>query len=155
MTQQPIQARYPAELNQCYGCGQLNDKGLHITSYWDGTEATCAFQPRPEHTAFPGLVYGGLIASLIDCHSLATAAAAVGAAEGIPETEPLPRFITASLKVDYLKPTPLNTTLTVYAHPTEIKGRKVIIASRLLANGEECARGEVIAIRIREDTLGI
>ncbi|HEY1808718.1 MAG TPA: hotdog domain-containing protein, partial [Acidobacteriaceae bacterium] len=66
------------------------------------------FTPEPWHIAIPGYVYGGILASLVDCHSTGTAAAAASRAAGLePGTEAPFRFVTASLRVDYLKPTPL------------------------------------------------
>ncbi|HEM61758.1 MAG TPA: PaaI family thioesterase, partial [Chloroflexi bacterium] len=76
MNQKAFQDYYPDDLSHCYGCGRLNEYGHQIKSYWDGEETVCTFLPEPYHTAIPGFVYGGLIASLIDCHSTATAAAA-------------------------------------------------------------------------------
>jgi acyl-coenzyme A thioesterase PaaI-like protein len=127
----------------------LNEHGLQIKSYWDGEEALCIFTPRPYHTAIPGYVYGGLIASLIDCHSTGTAAAAAFRAAGrAMDTQPPFRFLTASLHVDYLKPTPLGPALEVRARVKEIKGRKVVVESTLSADGQVCARGEVIAVQV-------
>ena len=71
-----IQDYYPEEIAVCYGCGRLNENGLQIKSYWEGDESVCRFKPRPYHTAFPGYAYGGLVASLIDCHATGTAATA-------------------------------------------------------------------------------
>ncbi len=76
MTEKAFQQYYPDDLNHCYGCGQLNENGLRIKSYWDGEETVCTFRPRPYHTAMPGFVYGGLSASLIGRPPRATAAAA-------------------------------------------------------------------------------
>jgi acyl-coenzyme A thioesterase PaaI-like protein len=149
MTQKAFQDYYPDQLSYCYGCGRLNEHGLQIKSFWDGEEAVCIFQPRPYHTAIPGFVYGGLIASLIDCHSTGTAAAAMYRSLG-RDMDSLPafRFLTASLHVDYLKPTPIDSQLEVRAMVKEIKGRKVIISTTLSSHGEVCARGEVIAIQM-------
>jgi acyl-coenzyme A thioesterase PaaI-like protein len=149
MTQKAFQDYYPDQLSYCYGCGRLNEHGLQIKSFWDGEEAVCIFQPRPYHTAIPGFVYGGLIASLIDCHSTGTAAAAMYRSLG-HDMDSLPafRFLTASLHVDYLKPTPIDSQLEVRAMVKEIKGRKVIISTTLSSHGEVCARGEVIAIQM-------
>lgn len=76
MTQKAFQDYYPDDLSHCYGCGRLNDHGMKIKSYWDGEESVCIHQPKSYYTAVPGFAYGGLIASLIDCHSTGTAAAA-------------------------------------------------------------------------------
>ncbi len=148
----PIQDFYPDELAHCYGCGRLNPQGLQIKSYWDGTKAVASFTPRAYHTAIPGFVYGGLIASLIDCHGTGTAAAAAYAAQGRPPgSKPHLRFVTASLKVDYLKPTPIDKVLVLTARPVEIKGRKVVVDVELLADSEKCAIGRVVAVQLPEE----
>jgi acyl-coenzyme A thioesterase PaaI-like protein len=154
MNQKPFQDYYPDEVAHCYGCGRLNEQGLQIKSYWEGDEAVCTFHPRPYHTAVPGYVYGGLIASLIDCHSTGTAAAAVYRAEGrAMDTEPPLRFVTGSLHVDYLKPTPIEGPLELRSEVKEIKGRRVVVTTKLLVHGEVCARGEVVAVQIPEHLL--
>ena len=77
MPDKAIQDFYAEEFAHCYGCGSLNPEGLQIKSYWDGEEAVCHFTPKPCHSGgVPGFAYGGLIASLIDCHGAATASAA-------------------------------------------------------------------------------
>ena len=80
-----FQDYYPEDVAHCFGCGRLNEHGHHIKSYWDGDETVARFVPRPHHTAIPEYVYGGLIASLIDCHGTGTAAAAAAAAVRMPE----------------------------------------------------------------------
>ena len=154
MTEKAFQDYYPDSLNYCYGCGQLNVHGLQIKSFWQGDEAVCYFQPHPYQTSLPGYVYGGLIASLIDCHSTGTASAAAYRAAGrAMDTEPAFRFLTAGLHVDYLKPTPLGPILEVRATIKEIKGRKVVVSTSLLANGEVCARGEVVCVQAPDGLL--
>lgn len=154
MSEKAFQDFYPDSLSQCYGCGRLNAHGLQIKSYWDGEESICVFEPSPYHTAIPGFVYGGLIASLIDCHSTGTASAAAYRAEGrAMDTMPPLRFLTASLHVDYLKPTPIDTRLEIRGHVKEIKGRKVVVKTTLSANGEVCARGEVVAVQAPEHLI--
>ncbi len=151
MEQKAFQDYYPDDLSYCYGCGRLNEYGLQIKSYWDGEESIAVFTPRPYHTASRCYVYGGLIASLIDCHSTGTAAAAAYRAEGRSmDTEPAFRYVTASLKVDYLKPTPLGVPLEVRGKVKEIKGKKVIVESTVSAAGVICARGEVVAVQMPE-----
>ena len=121
-----FQVHYPKETRHCYGCGTLNEHGLHIESFWDGEETVCRFKPRPYHTAIPGYVYGGLIASIIDCHSIGTAAANAYRAEGREmDTEPHLRFVTGSLQVDYLRPTPIGIELEVRGEATEIQERSL------------------------------
>ena len=151
MNSNAIQDFYPDELSHCYGCGRLNDHGLQIKSRWEGDEMVARFTPQPYHVAIPGYVYGGLIASLIDCHATGIAAAASYRAAGREMgSEPAFRFVTASLKVDYLRPTPLGVVLEVRGRATELKGRKVAVEARVIADGEVCARGEVIAVQMPE-----
>jgi acyl-coenzyme A thioesterase PaaI-like protein len=155
MSEKAIQDFYPDNVSYCYGCGRLNEPGLQIKSYWLGDEAVCIYQPRPEHIAIPGYVYGGLIASLIDCHCTGTAAAASYQAAGrAMDSLPPFRFVTASLKVDYLKPTPLGVPLEVRARVIEIKGRKVVMQASLSAEGQVCARGEVVAVQAPPEMFG-
>jgi len=154
MTEKAFQDYYPDHLSHCYGCGRLNEHGLQIKSYWDGEETVCIFHPRPYHIAIPSYVYGGLIASLIDCHCTGTAAAAAYRAEDrAMDTEPPLRFLTGSLHVDYVRPTPLGVPLEIRARVKEIKGRKVVIAATLSAQGEVCARGEVVAVQVPDHLL--
>jgi uncharacterized protein (TIGR00369 family) len=151
MNDRAFQDHYPDDVARCYGCGRLNEKGLRIRSFWDGDETVCTFVPRPEHTAVPGYVYGGLIASLIDCHGTGSAAAALYRAEGRGmDTEPPIRCVTASLQVDYLRPTPLGPPLEVRARIEEVKGKKVVLSMTLSAEGQVCARGRVVAVRMPE-----
>jgi acyl-coenzyme A thioesterase PaaI-like protein len=151
MTDKAFQDFYPDDLSYCYGCGRLNEKGLQLKSFWDGDETVATFTPRPEHMAIPGYVYGGLIASLIDCHGTGSAAAAAYRAAGREMgTEPAFRFVTASLKVQYLRPTPLGVPLEVRGRIEEVKGRKVVISATVSANGEVCATGEVVAVQMPE-----
>lgn len=164
MSLKAFQDYYPDHLSYCYGCGRLNEHGLQIKSYWDGdaadsaadsgAETICTFTPRPYHIAIPGYVYGGLIASLIDCHCTGTAAAAAYRAAGrTMDTEPPFRFVTASLHVNYLRPTPLGVPLEIRARVTELKGRKVVMETTLSAEGQVCARGEVVAVQMPENLM--
>ena len=142
---------YPDPLAHCYGCGRLNAQGHQIKTIWDGDETVTRFTPQPYHTAMPGFVYGGLIASLIDCHSTGTAAAAMYRAEGREmDSQPPFRFVTGALHVDYLKPTRLGGELEIRGRVKEIKGRKVVVTSTVFADGVATARGEVVAVQMPE-----
>ena len=145
----PLQDLYPDDFAYCYGCGRLNAHGLHVKSEWRDGESVARFQPSPHHMALPGFVYGGLIASLIDCHAMATAAAAsMEVAGATPGVDPTPRFVTASLQVDYLRPTPLGPELVLRGRATEVGERKVLVEVLLRAGDAECARGRVVAVRM-------
>lgn len=146
-----FQDYYPENVAHCYGCGSLNSHGHQIKTYWDGDsdQTLTRFTPKPEHTAIPGFVYGGLIASLIDCHCTATAAAAMYRAEKRPmDSEPAFRFVTGSLHVDFLKPTPMGAELVLRGEIREIKGRKVIVEATVSADGVVTARGEMVAVQM-------
>ncbi|MBN2460390.1 MAG: PaaI family thioesterase [Candidatus Cloacimonetes bacterium] len=151
MDQKAFQDFYPDELSYCYGCGRLNEQGLQLKSYWDGEETVAIFNPEPYHTAIPGYVYGGLIASLIDCHATGTAAAATYRQEGREmDTKPALRFVTASLQVDYLRPTPLGVPLEIRGKVKEIKGRKVMVNATVSAHGKVCAEAKVVTVQMPE-----
>lgn len=145
---------YPDELSHCYGCGRLNEQGHQLKSFWEGEESVAHFLPKPYHTAIPGFVYGGLIASLLDCHGTGTAAAAAYRAEGRGlETLPPHRFVTAALHVSYLRPTPMGVMLEVRGKVKEIKGRKVVVTATLSVNGALCAEGEIVAVEMPDSFL--
>ena len=149
MNSPAFQDAYPDDLSHCYGCGRLNEHGLQLKSRWDGEDTVAVFTPRPYHVALPGFVYGGLIASLVDCHGTASAAAAACRAEGRElGSEPPVRFVTAALHVDYLRPTPLGGPLEIRGRIEEIKGRKIVVAATVSAGGQLCARGRVVAVRM-------
>ena len=139
----------------CYGCGRLNAHGYRIKTHWEKEETVTHFRPEAFHTAIPGYVYGGLIASLIDCHGTGTAAAAMYRAEGREmDSEPPFRFVTGSLHVDFLKPTPLGGELEIRGRVMEVKGRKVIVEATVYAEGVATARGEIVAVQMPETFLG-
>ncbi len=154
MTQTAFQDYYPDHIAHCFGCGRLNEYGHQIKSYWDGEDSVCHFQPEPFHISIPGYVYGGLLASLIDCHGTGTAAAAGYRAESRGmDTDPPIRYLTASLHIDYLKPTPLGLTLEVRGKVKEIKGRKVVIEEWITANGIITVRAELIAVQVPDKLI--
>jgi len=149
-----IQDYYPDDFAHCYGCGRLNPHGLQLMTRWDGDETVARFTPRAEHVALPGFVYGGLIASLVDCHAMGTAAAAVERAEGREVgAGPAPRFVTASLRIEFLRPTPLGPELEVRARAVEVGARKVVVHATVSASGTITATGEVVAVRMPESML--
>jgi acyl-coenzyme A thioesterase PaaI-like protein len=149
MDRQAIQDHYADDLSYCYGCGRLNLRGLKLKTYSEGEETVAAFTPRPYHTAVPGYVYGGLIASLFDCHGTGSAAVAACRARGlVPGKDPVPRFVTASIKVDYPRPTPLGVELKLRGRIKEQKGRKVVVSMTLAADGEIRATAELVAVEL-------
>ena len=153
MSEKAFQDYYPDNYSHCYGCGRLNKDGMQLKSYWDGEETVCLYTPRPYHSGgFPGNIYGGLIASLMDCHSAASATAARMREDNYTadDRRPAPRFVTASLKVDYLKPTPMGVVLEIRGRIKEIKTRKIIVSTALFAAGELRAKGEAVMVQLTE-----
>ena len=142
--------------NHCWGCGTLNPCGLMIKSYPDGDGTVCRFQPSPEHMAGPThVVNGGIIAAVVDCHTICTAIAdayrVAGRALG---SEPLLWCVTASLKVDYLAPTPIGEPMELHARIREVKGRKRILECTVRSGGKDCARAEVVAVEVAPEWRG-
>ncbi len=154
MTTKAFQDFYPDHMAHCYGCGRLNDEGYHIQSYWDGDQSVCHFMPEPKYISVPGYVYGGLLASLMDCHGTGTAAAAGYRAQGrTMDSEPALRYLTAALHVEYLKPTPLGVLLEVRGRVKELRGRKVVIEEWISAADQVTVRGELVAVQVPDSLV--
>lgn len=142
-------------LATCYGCGPANAQGLQIKSYWseDGSEVVCSFQPRPEQNAgFPNVMYGGLAASLIDCHSIWTAIAWTYRDEdrghGSP---PSLSYVTGDLNIRFLKPIALDLPVLLRARMLELFPRKAIVVCDLYSGETKCVEGRVTAVRFAMD----
>lgn len=136
--------------NLCYGCGPHNHGGLRIKSFWAGEESVCTYQPERHHSAGPPqFLNGGIIATLIDCHSVCIAIANAYRMENRPiGSAPHIWCVTANLNVTYLRPTPLEMPVTLRARIAESGIKKTLLECRLYSNSEECARGDVLAVRV-------
>lgn len=144
-----IQDYYPENVAVCFGCGRSNPSGLHIRTFWDGREGVACFTPLPHHTAFPGVTYGGLIASLIDCHCIATAIAVTYDTENrTPGEGPGVFYVTGNLNVTFIRPTPIDSELMLRAQVKQLFEKKAIVTCYLFAGDQKCARGKVVAIRV-------
>ncbi|MFZ7944546.1 MULTISPECIES: PaaI family thioesterase [Bacillaceae] len=143
-----IQDEYPDDYAWCYGCGRLNEAGHHFRTRWEGEHTVTIYSPEPEHLALPGFVYGGLVASLIDCHGTGSAALTLHRKNGHEPGEGAepPRFVTASLHVDFLKPTPHGVPIKAVGTVHEIHSKKFKVETEVFADGQLCARGEVVAV---------
>jgi len=149
VSQKAFQDYYTEDFSHCYGCGRLNEHGLQIKSYWDSDESVAKFLPNKHHISVPGFVYGGLIASLIDCHCVGTAAAAIYKTQDRSmDSKPALKFVTASLKVDYIAPTPLGTKLEIRGKIVEIKGKKIVVDAKVIADNKTCATGNVVVVQM-------
>ncbi|MDY6854174.1 MAG: PaaI family thioesterase [Thermodesulfobacteriota bacterium] len=142
------------EGNYCFGCGSDNKHGLQIKSYLSGDELVCKWQPKEYHTAAPGILYGGIIASLIDCHSVWAAVVDAYRAESREiNSDPPIFYVTGSLNVKYLRPTPMNGPVVLKARVKEMREKSTVVVCSLFANEQECAQGEVVAVRISESWI--
>jgi acyl-coenzyme A thioesterase PaaI-like protein len=139
--------------NHCYGCGPENPDGLRIKTLWDGKEGICRFQPRSAFMAGPtDVLNGGVIATIIDCHSIGTAIASTYEIEGRPiGSQPLVRCVTGKLEVEYLRPTPLRAPLILRASVESRDERRIRVRCVLSASDKECARALVVAVRVPTD----
>ncbi|HLR60428.1 MAG TPA: PaaI family thioesterase [Pseudogracilibacillus sp.] len=142
-----IQDDYDDAYAWCYGCGRLNQDGLHLRTGWDGDKTVTIYHPREEHKAIPGFIYGGLVASVVDCHGTGSAAITLHRKNGHEPGDGVnaPRFVTASLHVDYLKPTPAGVPLKAVGTVEEIHPKKFKVLTDVYAGDEKVVTGEVIA----------
>lgn len=143
-----IQDEYPDDFAWCYGCGRLNEDGHHFRTVWNGDKTLTVFEPDEKHMALPGFVYGGIIASLIDCHGTGSAALALHRKNGHEAGEGAepPRFVTASLHVDFLKPTPQGIPLRAVGEVEEVHPKRWKVKAEVYAEDTLCATGEVVAV---------
>ncbi|HYO77506.1 MAG TPA: PaaI family thioesterase [Thermoanaerobaculia bacterium] len=132
--------------NRCYGCGPANEKGLRIRSFEDGDELVCDWKAEPHHLAFEGTLNGGIIGSLLDCHSNWTAAHHLMKQRGASE---LPPTVTADFHVTLKRPTPIDTTLHLRARVAESTEDRAVIEATLEANGKITAtcRGTFVEVK--------
>ncbi len=136
--------------NHCWVCGNNNQNGLYIKSRWDGDESVCDWEPEKFHSAgWPTVLNGGIISGIIDCHCLCTAIAEYYK-DKTPEDRKSPKywFATASLKVDFLKPTHMDKPVQLRARIIEMHEKKAVISCSLYSDGEERARGEVVGVLV-------
>lgn len=147
-----FQDQYPEQFSHCFGCGRNNPAGHQIKSYWDGDRTIARFTPGRQYTGgVPEHAYGGLVASLMDCHGAATAFAHARRDSDAHEDI---RYVTASLTVDFRRPTPIGVELEITGRLKARDGRKSWIDLALSANGIECATATMLAIRLRPENRG-
>ena len=162
MNKQAFQDCYPEELSHCYGCGKNNENGHQLKSFWQHIDdndllkstTIARYTPSDVHTAIPGFVYGGTLASLIDCHGTGSASAmAYLAQEREMGSLPALRFVTGALNVSYLAPTPQGVELELIGRFSEVKDRKIVVEITLSANDVVCVKGQVIAVLMPESMV--
>ncbi|MDJ0954544.1 MAG: PaaI family thioesterase [Acidimicrobiia bacterium] len=143
-----VQDTYPEDFAHCYGCGRLNRHGHRIRTFATATGTVTEHDPTPQYRGAADFAYGGLIASLIDCHSAGSAAIFWMRAHDLEVgDEPAPRFVTARLEVDYVAPTPLRP-LRLEGVAEETGERKVVVTTELSAGDGVTVRGRAVLVRI-------
>jgi len=145
MTEQSLQDRY-APHNACFGCGPANPKGLRVKSILKGEEVVATWTPEPHHEAFPGVLNGGIVGALLDCHANWTAAYHLMKKAGASSP---PCTVTAEYSVKLTRPTPTNGPVQLRAKPVEVGEDRAVIEATLEAGGKVCAicRGTFVAVK--------
>ena len=146
MSEQGVQRTY-APSSICFGCGPANEKGLQIDSFRIENGLSMQFVPSDEHQAFPGMINGGIIGTLLDCHGNWTAAIAIMDERGMDEP---PCTVTASYSIKLRRPTPLDKVLDITSQVIEIEGDKVNLEMTLEADGKVCATGKGLFVAVQE-----
>lgn len=145
MSELALQEKY-APQSTCFGCGPANAKGLHVRSFPQGDQVVAHFKPESHHEAFPGMVNGGIIGALLDCHSNWTAAHHLMKLAGLDHP---PCTVTADYAIKLLRPTPSSETLELVAKVVESREDRATIEATLSAAGKVCAtcRGTFVAVK--------
>lgn len=154
MNKLAIQDTYGERFQHCWGCGPKNDDGLHLKSYPAGEECICTFTPEGAYTGgVPQNLFGGMIAMLFDCHGTASAAYFKHRDKGLELTKDtvIGRFITAHLEIDFKKPVPMNSPVTIRATAEEIGERKVVVAMEMEAAEEVRAKAKMVAVAVKDN----
>ncbi len=145
MQRESIQETWPDEGTYCWGCGRNNEHGLQLKSYWDEDVTVASWTPKEHHLAFPGVLNGGIISTIIDCHGTGTANAYHHRAEG---TSGHYMHVTASLRINFLRPTPLNRPVTLKAKVRETDGKRTVVDCDLYSGETLCVQGEIVTVRV-------
>jgi acyl-coenzyme A thioesterase PaaI-like protein len=145
MPEKSLQETY-APASACFGCGPANEKGLRIRSFAEGEEYVCEWQPETHHEAFPGMLNGGIIGALLDCHSNWAAAHHLMQRN---QLDTPPCTVTADYSIKLLRPTPTDAPLRLVARIVESKDDRAIVEAELIGHDKVCAtcRGTFVAVR--------
>lgn len=144
-TELSLQEKY-SPASTCFGCGPKNSLGLKIRSFAQGDEVIADFKPADHHQAFPGVVNGGIIGAILDCHSNWTAAYALMKKAGLNQPQ---CTVTADYSVRLMRPTPADAVLHLSARAVEVGEDRATIEATLTANGKICAtcKGTFVAVK--------
>lgn len=131
----------------CFGCGVKNEKGLRIKSYDDGVETVATWAAEPHHQAFPGMLSGGIVGTLLDCHSNWTAARFLMKQSGKDAPD---CTVTANYSVKLLRPTPFDETIYLKARVVESSADRATVEAELIAGGKVCATCKGLFVAVKE-----
>lgn len=145
MSEQSLQEKY-APHNACFGCGPANERGLRIRSFAEGDEVIAFWKPESYHEAFPGVLNGGIIGTLLDCHMNWAAAWHLMQRTGAHSP---PCTVTADYSIKLLRPTPTDDVIELKARVVESKDDRAVVEAELIAKGKVCAtsRGTFVAVK--------
>ncbi len=131
----------------CFGCGVKNEKGLRIRSFADGDETVAEFHAEPHHQAFPGMLNGGIIGALLDCHSNWAAAYFLMKQAGKSEPD---CTVTANYSIKLLRPTPSDATIYLKARIVESTEDRATVEAELIAGDKVCATCKGLFVAVKE-----
>ncbi len=146
MGEDSVQEKY-APNSICFGCGPANQSGLKIKSFETENGLKMTFETKEEHQAFPGMINGGILGTLLDCHGNWTAAIAIMKSRG--EQTP-PCTVTARYTVKLRRPTPHDVPLEITSQIESLDGDRAEVSMKLIANGELCAQGDGLFVAVKE-----
>ena len=145
MTEKSLQETH-SPASACFGCGPVNEKGLRIRSFARGDEVVAEWQPEPHHEAYPGMLNGGIVGTLLDCHSNWAAAHHLMLKGGLDKA---PCTVTADYSIKLLRPTPTDAPLRLVARVVASREDRATVEAELIGHGKVCAtcRGTFVAAR--------
>lgn len=145
MSEKSIQETFAPKL-ACFGCGPANEQGLHIRSFPAGDEVIADFQAETYQEAFPGMLSGGIIGTVLDCHCNWTAAWHLMKSGGLDSP---PCTVTADYTIKLLRPTPTDKSIHLIARVVKSANDRVIVEGELIAHDKVCAtcRGTFVAVK--------
>jgi acyl-coenzyme A thioesterase PaaI-like protein len=140
-----LQERYSPQ-GICFGCGPANERGLHVRSFVEGDEVVATWQPEPHHQAFPGMLNGGIVGALLDCHSNWTAAHHLMVKGGL-DTPPC--TVTADYAIKLKRPTPVDGPVKLRARVVESSDDRAVIEATMTSGDLVTAtcRGTFVAVK--------
>jgi acyl-coenzyme A thioesterase PaaI-like protein len=145
MNEPSLQERYTPNF-ACFGCGPANPKGLHLRSFARGDVLVADWAPEKHHEAFAGVLNGGIIGTLLDCHSYWAAALGLMTKTG---TATPPVLVTAEYSIKMLRPTPTDGSVHLEARVVEMNGHRARVEGTLLANGNICATSMAVFVAVK------